>query len=175
MSTTNRATNSGPLRLEYPFSAIVGHHAAKRALLLLAIDPELRGALIASPGCWVEGTLARALGALWPTINKGFAGSPSGDSDNLESNRDVVELPLNISEGRLLGGPDLGRTITTAKREMSAGLLARAHRRLVYMNDVSLLDLNVAAHVADALDSRQVRVEREGMSGIHEADFSLVG
>ena len=174
-STTDPGTNSGSVRAGYPFSAVVGQHAAKRALLLLVIDPELRGVLIASPGCWSEGALARALGSLLPTQGMGSVRYPSDHSHDLETDRDVVELPLNISEDRLLGGLDLERTIATGKRELSTGLLARAHRRLLFVNDVSLLDANVAAHVAEALDSRQVLVEREGMSAIHDADFSLVG
>jgi magnesium chelatase subunit D len=174
-STSNPATDLESLRVGYPFSAVVGLHAAKQALLLLAIEPELRGALIASPGCWLEAALAKASGALWRTPAKGSIGSPSDRSDDAHRDRNVVELPLNISEDRLLGGLDLERTITTGKRELSAGLLARAHRQLLYVNDVSLLDASVAAHLADALDSRQVRVEREGMSAIHDADFSLVG
>ena len=91
------------------------------------------------------------------------------------ADRSVVELPLNITEDRLLGGLDLERTIATGKRWISPGLLARAHGRVLYANDINLLESGAAAHVAHALDSRRVRVEREGLSAIHDADFVFIG
>ena len=158
---------SGPFS-GYPFAAIIGHQAAKRALLLLAIEPGLRGALIASSGGSYEAMFARGFGAL-------FSAAQSEPSIDPELGSGVVDLPLNITEDRLLGGLDLERTIATGKREVSTGLLARAHRRVLIANDINLLDPGVATHVAQALDSRQVGVEREGLSVIHDADFLLVG
>jgi magnesium chelatase subunit D len=177
LKTTNPkipATRSESLRVGFPFASVVGHHAAKRALLLLAIEPELRGALIASQGTF-ESVLARASGAFLPGTEKCCLRSASDHSRDFDADGDVVELPVNITEDRLLGGLDLERTIATGRRELSAGLLTRADRRLLYVNDINLLDSNAAAHVAHALDSRQVRLEREGMSAIHDADFSFVG
>lgn len=159
----------------YPFVAVVGHRAAKQALLLLAIEPGLRGALIASSSGSAESTLARALGALLPRAAGGLVRSTAKSSCDFEAGSALVELPLNITEDRLLGGLDLERTIATGKREISTGLLARANARMLYANDINLLDSGVAAHVAHALDSRQAHVEREGMSEIHDADFILVG
>lgn len=158
------AANSRTPRAAYPFSAIVGHQAAKHALLLLAIEPDLRGALIASTGGSDESLLIRALGDL--------LSDPSFHSDR---DGGVVDLPLNITEDRLLGELDLEQTIATGNREVSAGLLARANRRVLFVNDINLLDGGVAVHVAQALDSREIRVEREGISATHDADFVLVG
>lgn len=158
------AANSRTRRAVYPFSAIVGQHTAKHALLLLAIEPDLRGALIASTGGSDESLLVRALGDL--------LSDPSFHSDR---DGGVVDLPLNITEDRLLGELDLEQTIATGNREVSAGLLARANRRVLFVNDINLLDGGVAVHVAQALDSREIRVEREGISATHDADFVLVG
>ncbi len=159
----------------YPFVAVVGHRAAKQALLLLAIEPGLRGALIASANGSDSSTLARALGSLLPTSARDTARSPADRSCDFERGTDAVELPLNTTEDRLLGELDLERTIATGKREISTGLLARANGLVLYVNDINLLDSGIAAHVAHALDSRQVRVEREGLSAIHDADFIFVG
>lgn len=160
-------------RVRYPFVAVVGHRAAKQALLLLAVEPALRGALIASANGLGIRSLARALGSLLPAADT--AQSLADRSCDFERDSGVVELPLNITEDRLLGALDLERTIATGKREISDGLLSRANGRVLIVNDINLLDSGVAAHVACALDSRQVRVEREGMSAIHDADFIFVG
>ena len=159
----------------YPFVAVVGHRAAKQALLLLAIEPGLRGALIASSSGSAESTLARALGALLPRAAGDRVRSAADSARDFEAGSALVELPLNITEDRLLGGLDLERTIATGKREISTGLLARANGRVLYANDINLLDSGVAVHVAHALDSQHAHVEREGMSEIHDADFILVG
>jgi magnesium chelatase subunit D len=153
----------------------MGHRAAKQALLLLAIEPGLRGALIASANGSDESTLARALGALLPGPARDCARSPADSPSDFERGSDAVELPLNITEDRLLGELDLERTIATGKREIATGLLARANGRVLYVNDINLLDLSTATQVAHALDSRQVHVEREGLSAIHDADFMFVG
>jgi magnesium chelatase subunit D len=147
---------------------VIGHQAAKRALLLLAIETGLRGVLIASSGGSDEAMLARSFGALLSAAQSEPSIDPGRESW-------VVDLPLNITEDRLLGELDLERTIATGKREISTGLLARANRRVLIANDINLLDPGIATHVAQALDSRQVSVEREGISVIHDADFLLVG
>ncbi|HSE38632.1 MAG TPA: magnesium chelatase ATPase subunit D [Blastocatellia bacterium] len=157
------AANSRTPRAAFPFSAIVGHQAAKRALLLLAIEPGLRGALLSSNGGSDESLLARALGDLLDA------------SCHFDLAGGVVDLPLNITEDRLLGELDLERTIATGNREISTGLLARANGRVLFVNDINLLDPRIAVHVAQALDSREARVEREGISATHDADFVLVG
>ena len=167
--------NSASRRVGYPFAAVVGHRTVKRALLLLAIDPRLKGALIASESGSAKSTLARAFGSLLPTAAGECGRSQAGPSSDRELGTEAVELPLNITEDRLLGGLDLERTIATGRREISTGLLARANGRVLYVNDINLLDSSTATHVAHALDSRQVRIEREGLSAIHDADFMLVG
>jgi len=156
-------------RVGHPFVAVVGCRAAKQALLLLAIEPGLRGALIASPSGSDESGLARAFGSIAPAQASDGVRWPADPASS------VVELPLSVTEERLLGGLDLERTIATGRRVISPGLLAKADRRVLYANDVNLLDSGAAAHVARALDSRRARVEREGLTAIHDADFTFVG
>jgi magnesium chelatase subunit D len=153
----------------------VGHRAAKQALLLLAIEPRLRGVLIASERGSAGSTLARAIGSLLPTPGGDCARWPADRSSGGELDNDAVEVPVNVSEDRLLGGLDLERTISTGKREISTGLLARANGRVLFVNDINLLDSGTSAHVANALESRLVRLEREGLSATHDADFIFVG
>jgi magnesium chelatase subunit D len=136
----------------FPFAAIPNQQEAKRALMLLAVDPALKGALIASA---MGPLLARALGDL---LSKPF-----------------VEIPLNVTEDRLLGGLDVQATLATAKPKIQEGLLAQAHGRLVYINDINLLDEALVEHVAAALDSGLIRLEREGLSQTFPSEFALIG
>ncbi|MEK6284172.1 MAG: magnesium chelatase ATPase subunit D [Acidobacteriota bacterium] len=163
---------SSPGRIEYPFAAVAGRRAEKHALLLLAAEPRLRGVLIAAESASACGSLARAFGSVLPDDeNRALrTANPSSDFD-----LDTVQLPINITEDSLLGGLELERTLATGKRQVSTGLLARANGRVLYVDDVNLLEADTAAHLGNALDCRQVRVEREGVSAIHDADFLFVG
>jgi magnesium chelatase subunit D len=87
----------------------------------------------------------------------------------------TIQLPINITDDRLLGGLDLEQTLATGKRQVSPGLLAQAHGRVLYVADVNLLLASTVAHVAHALERRRVPLEREGVSAIHEADFMILG
>src|SRR6266567_3587345 len=165
---------SASRRVGYPFAAVVGHRTVKQALLLLAIEPRLKGALIASENGSAKNTLARAFGSLLPTPAEDCGRSQADPSDP-ELGAEAVELPLNITVDRLLGGLDLERTIATGRWELATGLLAQANGRVLYVNDINLLDSSTATHVAHALDSRQVHMEREGLSAIQDADFMFVG
>jgi magnesium chelatase subunit D len=158
----------------YPFTAVVRHNAAKRAFTLLAIEPGLRGVLIASHSGTDARTLARGFGELLSASAAVRFQSHADPLAGSEPETDVVELPLNTSEDGLLGGLDLERTIATGTRQISAGLLARANGGVLYADDINRLG-GAAAHVAHALDSRTVRVEREGVSAIHDADFVFAG
>jgi magnesium chelatase subunit D len=159
-------------RVRYPFAAVLGNRAARRALLLLAVEPRLRGALIAAESGSAESALARSFGSLLPhDENRGRFG-PAMLSIDGETN--LVQLPLGITEDSLLGGLELEQTLATGKRQVSKGLLARANGRVLYVDDANLLEADTAAHVAHALDCRQIRVEREGVSAIHDADFMFL-
>ncbi|GIV85847.1 MAG: magnesium-chelatase 67 kDa subunit [Candidatus Roseilinea sp.] len=139
------------------FTDIVGLEAAKQALLLLAVNPALAGVAIAATVGSGKSTLARAFAALLPE------GAP------------FVELPVNVTEDRLLGGLDLEATLATGARAIERGLLARAHGGVLYADGLNLLDRSIVAHLMEAMANGVVRVEREGLSAVHPARFVLVG
>src|SRR5436853_362133 len=158
-------------RVSYPFAAVVGHRAAKHALMLLAVEPALRGVLLTTTSGSGETILARGFTSVLPESDsrvKDYA-VRVGDSD------DPIELPLNITEDRLLGALDLERTLAAGNRTISPGLLAQANGRVLCVDNINLLDSDTAAHIAHALDTQRVFLERDSMSAIQSADFLLIG
>jgi magnesium chelatase subunit D len=145
----------------FPFAAIVGHSQAKLALILLAIDRRLRGVLITSPGGSAKSLLARAAKSLF--------------SDSKNKPLPFIEVPIGVSEDRLLGGLDIERSLRTGKKRFAAGLLGRADGGVLYADDVNLLDHRVTDQVAAALDCGRVQVERDGLSLATGADFVFIG
>ncbi len=146
------------------FSALVGLDAARQALLLLAVDPRLGGVAVAAGVGTGKSVLVRSFARLL-TAGAGLdAGLPTR----------LVELPVGITEDRLLGGIDLEATLARGERVHRSGLLARAHGGLLYADGVNLLDDSTINQLLGALDSGIVRVEREGMSLIEAADFVLL-
>jgi len=148
-------------RASYPFAAIVGQDAARLALMLLAIEPRLGGVLIGAGSGSAKTSLAR-----------GFRSIIQAQS---EDNLPFVEVPLNVSEDRLLGSIDIERTIATGKKRLADGLLAQADSGALFVDHASLLDERIANHIAAALDSGEVRIEREGLSAVRRSKFMLVG
>jgi magnesium chelatase subunit D len=157
--------------MNYPFAAVAGHRAAKHALMLLAVEPALRGVLLTTTSGSGESILARGFTSVLPESDSRVKDDAArvGDFDNL------IELPLNITEDRLLGALDLERTLAAGKRMISPGLLAQADGRVLCVDNINLLESDTAAHIAHALDSRRVCLERDSMSAIQSADFLLVG
>lgn len=139
------------------FTDIVGMDLAKQALMLLAVDPSLGGVVIPSAVGSGKSTLARAFADILPD------GTP------------FVELPLNVTEDRLIGGVDLEATLATGLRVVQHGVLSKAHQGVLYVDSLSLLDSSAVSHIMDAMSRRAVIVEREGLSEVHPADFMLVG
>lgn len=139
------------------FTEILGLELAKKALLLVAVDASLGGALIPATVGSGKSTLARAFARILPE------GTP------------FVELPLNVTEDRLLGGLDLEVALATGKRVIEKGLLARAHGGVLYVDSFNLLDATSEAHLIDAMSRGQVLIERDGASEAHDARFILVG
>ncbi|MEK6301392.1 MAG: magnesium chelatase ATPase subunit D [Acidobacteriota bacterium] len=149
-------------RARFPFAAIVGLEAAKRALLLLAIDPELRGVLISGSSGSAKSLLARSFQSLTDDLDRA-------------ASRPFVELPLNVTEEQLLGGLDLEATLASGKRCVSRGALARADGGALYVDEVNLLDTGAADHMAAALEDGCVRLEREGISKAFPSHFVFIG
>ncbi|MDW8350673.1 MAG: magnesium chelatase ATPase subunit D [Anaerolineae bacterium] len=139
------------------FADIVGLDTAKQALLLLAVNPALAGVTFAATVGSGKSTLARAFAALLP------------------DDAPFVELPVNVTEDRLLGGLDLEATLASGTRVIERGLLARAHGGVLYVDGLNLLDHSVMAYLIEVMTRGAVHVEREGLSAVHPARFVLVG
>ncbi|HKP85555.1 MAG TPA: magnesium chelatase ATPase subunit D [Blastocatellia bacterium] len=141
--------------------------AARRALLLLAVEPRLKGVLIASASGSGKSMLARSFGSiLLPGVRP---------HDEKRNRARLINIPLNVTEDRLIGGIDLERTLAARGRRHALGLLAQADGGLISVDDINLLDASLCERIAAALDMEIVRVEREGLSATHAARFVLVG
>ncbi|OAN45089.1 magnesium chelatase ATPase subunit D [Chloroflexus islandicus] len=147
-----------------PFTAIVGLETARQALLLLAVDPMLAGVAIGAGAGTGKSALVRAFARM---LANGREFDPT-----LPCN--LVEMPVGVSEDRLLGGIDIEATLALGERVHRSGLLARANGGLLYVDSVNLLDDSTINHILGALDSGVVRVEREGISVVEPARFALL-
>ncbi len=176
----------------YPFSAIVGQDQLKLALILNAINPRIGGVLIRGEKGTAKSTAVRALAALLPEI-KIVRGCPYAcDPDQPHQYCDrcrkhadciqadfmrirVVTLPLNATEDRIVGGIDFNLAVKSGIRVLQPGLLAAAHRGILYVDEVNLLDDHIVDLILDAAASGQNVIEREGISFAHASHFILVG
>lgn len=132
--------------------------AIKHAVMLLAVDPCLKGLLIASNKAPAEIGVAKFYQGISP--------------DDLLN---IVKIPLNVTEDRLLGSINLERTLATGQRHSAPGLLAQADTGLLSVDNINLLDVSMIHYIADALDSGSVQLERESISELHPARFVLIG
>ena len=177
----------------YPFSAIVGQDELKLALIISAIDPTIGGVLAFGDRGTGKSTTVRALAALLPPVRavRGcrFNCDPDG-SDLCEECRErardgklparfinvpVVDLPLGATEDRVVGALDLERALTRGEKAFETGLLARANRGFLYIDEVNLLEDFLVDLLLDVAASGENVVEREGMSLRHPARFVLIG
>jgi magnesium chelatase subunit D len=176
----------------FPFTAIVGQEAIKLALLLNAISPAIGGVLIRGQKGTAKSTAVRALACLLPDIEVvagcPFACTPADDADacphcaGQATERRVmtrpaalVELPLGVTEDRVVGTLDIEHALKTGTRHFEPGLLAAAHRGMLYSDEVNLLSDHIADVLLDAAAMGVNYVEREGISVSHAASFILVG
>ncbi|PTX57947.1 protoporphyrin IX magnesium-chelatase [Litoreibacter ponti] len=172
----------------FPFSAIVGQEEMKQAMVLTAIDPSIGGVLVFGDRGTGKSTAVRALAALLPEIET-VAGCPY-NSERVELCPDparitskklvkrptpVVDLPLGVTEDRVVGALDIEKALTQGKKEFEPGLLARAHRGYLYIDEVNLLEDHIVDLLLDVAVSGENVVEREGLSVRHAAKFVLVG
>jgi magnesium chelatase subunit I len=181
------------MRVAYPFSAIVGQDEMKRALLIAAVDPGVGGVMIFGDRGSGKSTAVRALAALLPTLTAikdcPYHCDPVSDSGRCPEHpkapgaafltetiaTPVVDLPLGATEDRVAGALDLERALTRGEKRFEPGLLARAHRGFLYIDEVNLLEDHLVDLLLDVAASGENVVEREGLSVRHPARFVLVG
>ncbi|MFC4561293.1 putative cobaltochelatase [Nocardiopsis mangrovi] len=175
----------------YPFTAVVGMDDLKLALLINAVSPAVGGVLVRGEKGTAKSTAVRALAALLPGIGVvpgcRFAcdpaapdpGCPDGPHDPGAAADQrparLVELPVGASEDRLAGSLDLERALTEGVKAFEPGLLAAAHRGVLYVDEVNLLHDHLVDLLLDAAAMGTSHVEREGVSVRHAARFLLVG
>lgn len=172
----------------FPFSAIVGQDEMKLALLLAAVDPSIGGVMVFGDRGTGKSTAARALAALLPPISVvedcRYGCSPEAPHtcpDPCQSSKvgkrpvPFVDLPLGATEDRVIGSLDLERALRTGEKAFEPGLLARAHRGFLYIDEINLLEDHLVDLLLDVSASGENVVEREGLSIRHKARFVLIG
>lgn len=178
----------------FPFSAIVGQDEMKQAILAAAVDPSIGGVLVLGDRGTGKSTAVRALAALLPKnrVVDGCAygcdpspGTPScdccaplklsGRPRSVQRPVPVVDLPLGATEDRVVGALDLERALAQGIKAFEPGLLARANRGFLYIDEVNLLEDHLVDLLIDVAASGQNMVERDGLSVRHPARFVLVG
>ena len=181
------------MSLPYPFSALVGQDEMKRAILIAAVEPAIGGLLVLGDRGTGKSTAVRGLAALLPKM-RAVQGcryhcdpQASGGCDDClhlksgvrvrteELPVPVVDLPLGASEDRVLGALDLERALVDGVKVFEPGLLAKAHRGFLYIDEVNLLEDHLVDLLIDVAASGENLIEREGLSLRHPARFVLIG
>ena len=175
MSTLKNLTN-------FPFAAIIGQEEMKLALQLNVIDPKIGGVMIMGDRGTGKSTTIRALADLLPDItiikNDPFNTDPKGLNQEYETEEikiPMVELPLGATEDRVCGTINLKEILAGGTNTFEPGLLAKANRGILYVDEVNLLDDHLVDILLDSAASGWNTVEREGISIKHPAKFILVG
>ena len=186
------------MAVPFPFSAIVGQGEMKLAILIAATDPTVGGVLVFGDRGTGKSTAVRALAALLPKMRVvagcPYGCDPSSASAGCEACRalkvdahgqriaktalvpvPVVDLPLGATEDRVVGALDLERALSQGVKAFEPGLLARANRGFLYVDEVNLLEDHLVDLLIDVAASGENVVEREGLSVRHPARFVLVG
>jgi magnesium chelatase subunit I len=166
----------------FPFAAIIGQEEMKLALQLNVIDPKIGGVMIMGDRGTGKSTTIRALADLLPDItiikNDPFNTDPKGLDKQYETEAikiPMVELPLGATEDRVCGTINLKEILSGGSSTFEPGLLARANRGLLYVDEINLLDDHLVDVLLDSAASGWNTVEREGISIKHPAKFILVG
>lgn len=145
-----------PIVYRYPFAAVIGQEMVKKALILNLINPQIGGVLLAGEKGTAKSTLVRNLGQIAP-------------------NMEVVDLPLNATEDRVIGSIDIEQTISQGKRAFGSGILKKADGNILYIDEVNLLSEHIVNSILEVAASGVNHIEREGISIEHPARFVLIG
>jgi len=179
----------------FPFTAIVGQDEMKRALMIAAVDRSVGGVLVFGDRGTGKSTAVRAMSALLPPMEViagcRFNCDPSADKSQCtpvclarQSGKrckvetvpvPVIDMPLGATEDRVIGALDIERALTKGEKAFEPGLLARANRGFLYIDEVNLLEDHLVDVLLDVAASGENVVEREGLSVRHAARFVLVG
>lgn len=195
-SSEKQTTNEKPT---FPFTAIIGQDEMKLSLLLNVIDPKIGGVMIMGDRGTGKSTTVRALVDLLPNI-KVIQGDPfnsdpddpdyiinenpqTNETNNPQKNEntitykqiEMVDLPLGATEDRVCGTIDIEKALTEGIKAFEPGLLAKANRGILYVDEVNLLDDHLVDILLDAAASGWNTVEREGVSITHPSRFILIG
>ncbi|HTU19877.1 MAG TPA: putative cobaltochelatase [Gemmataceae bacterium] len=177
--------------MDYPFAALVGQEQLKTALLLIAVHPRIGGVLVRGEKGTAKSTAARALAALLPS-QRFVSGCPFhcdpdapwpecphcsclAERSPIEMPVPFVDLPLGATEDRVLGTLDFERALREGRRSFQPGLLAAAHRGILYVDEVNLLADHLVDVLLDAAAMGVNTVQREGVALRHPARFLLIG
>lgn len=174
----------------FPFTAVVGMDDLRLALLLNAVSPAVGGVLVRGEKGTAKSTAVRALAELLPEVavvagcrfscdpaspDPGCPDGPHGEGARDARPARMVELPVGASEDRLVGSLDIEKALADGVKAFEPGLLAAAHRGILYVDEVNLLSDHLIDHLLDAAAMGASHVEREGVSVRHAARFLLVG
>lgn len=180
---------SGMAAQGFPFSAVVGHDDLRLALVLNAVHDGVGGVLVRGEKGTAKSTAVRALASLLPAVEVATGcrfgcdpaapdpACPDGPHPSGGTARParLVELPVGATEDRLVGSLDLERALSAGERAYQPGLLAEAHRGVLYVDEVNLLHDHLVDLLLDAAAMGRVHVERDGVSVSHASRFLLVG
>ena len=140
----------------YPFAAVAGQEQAKRAILIALVNPKAGGLLISGVTGTAKSVLVRGSAAL-------------------SGSRKLLNLPLNVTEDMLFGSIDLEYAVSKGERRFEPGLLGRADGNIIYIDEVNLLRPELLTAVLDISMAGENRVERDGISFTHKAEYTVIG
>lgn len=140
----------------YPFLGIVGQEDLKKAIIITLINPKVKGVLISGEKGTGKSTISRSIKALDKELN-------------------FIELPLNATEDMVFGGIDFESTIKQGKAKLSKGIISKANKGVIYVDEINLIDSNISNALLDSMESGIVNIQREGFQYKGYSNFSLIG